>query len=172
MKLETDIGTIGRLAEKNRDADWAFRSYLKSCDLSAEEIDALVHKHYKAVSEQIACRKCGNCCRVVGPLFKEKDVQRLAAHLKITGEAFIRDYLKPEEDGEGRPLKSLPCPFLSDNSCVVYEQRPDDCRSYPHLHKKDFVFRLMQAVSNCSICPIVYHVYNRLKAEIGPKTRG
>ena len=39
-------------------------------------------------------------------------------------------------------------------------------RSYPHLQKEDFVFRLAQAVSNCSICPIAFNVYERLKAEL------
>ena len=171
MEIETNIGTIERLAEKNRPADWAFRSYLKGCDLSAEEIDSLVHKHYKAVAEQIDCRKCANCCKVVGPRLKEKDIERLSAHLKITGEAFVLEYLSQNEEGEGRPFKSLPCPFLSGNSCAVYDQRPDDCRSYPHLHKEGFVFRLMQTVSNCAVCPIVYNVYGRLKEEVGGRKK-
>ena len=171
MKLEADIGAIERMAEKNRKADWAFRSYLKGCDLSAEEVDVLVQKHYKAVAEQIDCRKCGNCCKVVGPRLKEKDIERLSAQLKITSGDFVREYLSQNEEGEGRPFKSLPCLFLSDNSCTVYDQRPDDCRSYPHLHKKGFVFRLMQAVSNCSVCPIIYNVYGRLKEEIAPGKR-
>lgn len=171
MKLETDIRTIEKLAEKNRDADWAFRGFLKNSDLSVKEIDALVHKHYKAVSEHIDCRKCGNCCKVVGPLLKEKDIKRLSAHLKITSEAFVREYLSQNENGEGHLFKFLPCPFLSGNSCTVYSRRPADCRSYPHLHKKQFVFRLMQAVSNCSVCPIVCNVYSRLKAEIEARNK-
>ena len=44
--------------------------------------------------------------------------------------------------------------------------RPNDCRSYPHLHKPEFVFRLIQAVSNCSVCPISYNVFELLKQEI------
>lgn len=30
--------------------------------------------------------------------------------------------------------------------CSVYDCRPRDCQSYPHLHKKDFVFRMNQAL--------------------------
>ncbi|MBN1676299.1 MAG: hypothetical protein JXR37_34970 [Kiritimatiellae bacterium] len=41
-----------------------------------------------------------------------------------------------------------------------------DCRSYPHLHKKPFVARLTQAYSNCSVCPIVYNVYEELKKRL------
>ena len=57
-------------------------------------------------------------------------------------------------------------PLLSDNCCTVYDHRPDDCRSYPHLHKDEFVFRLIQAVENCSVCPIVFNVFERLKDEL------
>ena len=40
-----------------------------------------------------------------------------------------------------------------------------DCRSFPHLHKRDFVFRLIQAVENCALCPIVFGVYEGLKRQ-------
>ncbi|MFZ4394680.1 MAG: YkgJ family cysteine cluster protein [Kiritimatiellia bacterium] len=69
------------------------------------------------------------------------------------------------EDGD-LTFNRRPCPFLSENRCRVYEHRPDTCRSYPHLQKKEFVFRLTQAVGNCSVCPIVFNVYERLKTEL------
>ena len=166
MKLETDIKTIERLAERNQDADWEFRSYLKGVDLPSEEIDAVVHRLYKTVSEQIDCRKCGNCCKIIGPRLKDKDIERLSAHLKLTHEAFAGEYLSQSKDEDGCQFKASPCPFLADNSCTVYDVRPEDCRSFPHLHKDGFVFRLMSVVSNCSVCPIVYNVYAQLKGEI------
>ncbi len=46
------------------------------------------------------------------------------------------------------------------NCCTVYDARPDDCRSFPHLHKDEFVFRLIQVVNNCSVCQIVYTTYS------------
>ena len=49
---------------------------------------------------------------------------------------------------------------------IVYAHRPKDCHSYPHLHKKEFVFRLWGVVENCSICPIVFNVYEQLKDEL------
>ena len=49
---------------------------------------------------------------------------------------------------------------------TAYPCRPDDCRSFPHLHKEEFVFRLIQAVENCWICPIVFNVFERLKIEL------
>jgi Fe-S-cluster containining protein len=55
---------------------------------------------------------------------------------------------------------------LQNNLCRVYNDRPGDCRSYPHLHKRDFVFRVNQAFSNCFVCPIVFNVYEELKREL------
>jgi hypothetical protein len=52
------------------------------------------------------------------------------------------------------------------------EARPNDCRLFPHLHKKGFVFRLIQVVENCSICPIVFNVFERLKQELWHKPPG
>ena len=49
---------------------------------------------------------------------------------------------------------------------TVTVDRPDDCRSYPHLDKEGFVLRLTQAFSNCSICPVVYNVYHELMRRL------
>jgi len=166
MRLETDISTIERLAREREDANWRFRCFLKKCDLDEEELDAIVHDLYRAVSEQIDCLECANCCRVVQPLLKQRDITRLAGALGMPYGDFVRQYLTEDEEDGGYVFKSVPCPFLSGNSCSVYPNRPDDCRSYPHLHKREFVFRLNQAVSNCSVCPISYNVFELLKQEI------
>ena len=56
--------------------------------------------------------------------------------------------------------------FLNDNKCTQYDSRPVNCALYPHLHKKDFVFRLIGVVNNYSICPIVFNVYEALKNKL------
>ena len=95
-----------------------------------------------------------------------KDSERLAKRLGGTASEFRRRHLKGNEDGEGFVFTSMPCPFQDGNACSVYDDRPDVCRSFPHLHKKDFVFRLSQVVENCEVCPIVFNVYERLKGEL------
>jgi hypothetical protein len=75
-------------------------------------------------------------------------------------------HLRPTEDKDAYCFRQKPCPFLRNNCCTVYDARPDDCRSFPHLHKDEFVFRLIQVVNNCSVCPIVYNVFERLKEEL------
>jgi Fe-S-cluster containining protein len=82
---------------------------------------------------------------------------------------FRSRFLADDPEREGSVFRKQPCPFLQDNLCTVYEHRPSDCRSYPHLHKREFVFRMNQAFSNCSVCPIVFNVYEELKREFWRK---
>jgi Fe-S-cluster containining protein len=166
MKLETDIHRIEELTRQNEDEDRRYRCLLKRCGLTTEEIDAIVHRHYRAVSEQIECQECGNCCKVFRPLLKAEDIDRLARRLRIPRADFIREYLDDYENGKEHSFKLTPCPFLADNACTVYPDRPDACRLYPGLHRKGFVLNLSLAFSSCSVCPLVYNVYERVKMEI------
>ena len=99
------------------------------------------------------------------PTLDEADVNRLAAGLGMTPDELTTRHLTRDEEGH-LTFNRLPCPFLVENRCSVYEHRPDVCRSYPHLHKPRFVSRLMLAIGNCSICPISFNVYERLKEDL------
>ena len=48
----------------------------------------------------------------------------------------------------------------------IESDRPEDCRSFPHLHKESFISRLWGVIDNYSICPIVFNVFERLKIEL------
>jgi uncharacterized protein len=63
-------------------------------------------------------------------------------------------------------FKNSPCPFLENKKCTVYNQRPTDCKSYPHLQKKNFTTRLLGVMDNYSICPIVFNVFEDLKQAL------
>lgn len=165
MKLQKDPKVVAKLAEQREDANWRFRTFLKGIDLEIEELDAIVHRHYEEVASQIDCCACGNCCRQILPTLDHADVSRLAAGLGTTSGEIVTQYLTRTKDGN-LTFNRRPCPFLSGNRCRVYEHSPVTCRSFPHLHKKEFVFRLVQAVSNCSVCPISFNVYERIKDEL------
>ncbi len=166
MKLVTDIKQIEMLAAEKKDQNWRFRCFLKGCELEVEELDAIVHRLNDAISEKIDCQTCGHCCRIIHPILKKKDIKWLASHLSMSAPEFEETYLVRDEEEDGFTFRSTPCPFLSGNSCTVYSARPEDCRSYPHLHKDGFVFRASGVFSNCSVCPIVYNVYELLKDEL------
>lgn len=168
MKIETDIKKIEQLSRQREDENWEFSCFLKGSDHSIAKIDSTVHHLYQEVSAQIDCTRCGNCCRVIQPNLTSTDIKRLASQLESTIKEFRLRFLQQNNEGEGSVFNVQPCPFLKNNRCEVYENRPRDCRSYPHLHKREFVFRVNQAFFNCSVCPIVFNVFEGLKQALWP----
>jgi len=164
--METNINKIRKLSTEKEDENWEFRSSLKGCDISEDKIDLIVHELYKKVSSEIDCRTCANCCRELQPVLDQEDIERLSKCLGISVAQFKDQYLVKEDDPGKFCFKKKPCPFLKDNLCLNYNYRPKDCKSYPHLQKCGFVFRLINVIGNCSICPIVFNVYECLKYEI------
>lgn len=160
----TDINKIEELSKEKEDENWEFRTFLKSYDRPPEEIDAIVHELFEEISSQIDCRTCANCCKVSLPVLDEEDVEKFSEGLAISTSQFKSQYLNKEE--EGFTFKDKPCPFLKDNLCSNYDCRPKECISYPHLQKDDFIFRLIGVIDNCSVCPIVFNVFEKLKEEL------
>ena len=168
MRVETDLGSVLRLAKECDDENWEFRTFLKRCD--EDDVDTRVHRILDEVKAQIDCTACGNCCAVMRPQMRGADIERLSKALSMTPEEFREQYVAKDEDGHIL-LRGRPCPFLENKRCTVYDARPEDCRSYPHLHKERFVGRLMGVTSNCAVCPIVFNVYERLKHEMWRERR-
>jgi len=166
MKIEIDIDRIRNLSEEKEEENWAFRSFLKSCEIPPSKIDLVVQKLNTTISSQIDCQTCGNCCKEILPVLKENDAISMARQLKLSINEFKNQYLVKTEDSDGYTFNTNPCPFLKDNRCTVHGFRPEDCRSYPHLHKKNFVARTISVIKNCSVCPIVFNVYENLKNEV------
>jgi len=164
--MKVDIEHIKKLANRRENENWTFRHRLKGSDIPIEEIDETVQTLYSKYSSEIDCTQCGNCCRVATPVLREDDIRRIADALGLSVQEVRRKYVGLDEDGD-ITFNSKPCPFLSGNACRMYESRPDDCRSYPHLHKDGFLFRMGQAFGNCFICPIVFYVYEGLKKRYG-----
>jgi Fe-S-cluster containining protein len=99
------------------------------------------------------------------PLILKKDLKSLSLATNRTIDEFKKEYTQIEKDGD-MSFNKLPCPFLKDLKCSVYDCRPNDCRSYPHLHKKDFISRLFGVIDSYSICPIVFNVFEELKSRL------
>jgi hypothetical protein len=167
MNIETDLNKIKILGKKKEKENFRFRSYLKNLEIKIEEIDKIVHKINDEVTSQIDCTKCGNCCKSVKPILDNEDINKFAEGLKITPKEMLDNYCKvSKEERDKYEFKGVPCPFLKENKCTNYEDRPKDCQSYPHLQKEDFVFRIWGVIDNYSICPIVFNVFEILKEEL------
>jgi Fe-S-cluster containining protein len=171
MKLEIDILKLEAVSRLNYEDEMHYRSILKASDLTREEIDSIVRKHYEEVSAQIDCRECANCCRVFCPPLTMEDIDRLARFKRTSREDLIEKYLAVSAHGQAHSMRSSPCPFLEGNECGVYPARPAGCRAYPGLERPGFLSRIGEVFSNCSVCPMVYHVYERVKREIRERER-
>jgi uncharacterized protein len=152
---------LKQLTDKNRQETAAFLKRLKK--KNPKDLDDFVHDlHVEAFSE-FNCLDCANCCKTIGPRLIDKDIDRLAGHLKIKPSEFMEQYILTDEDGDF-VFREHPCPFLlPDNYCMVYENRPKACREYPHTDRKRFYQILTLSHKNCETCPVVFEIFEELK---------
>ncbi len=159
---------LQNLAKEKEDENWDFRKFLKFYDLSDDELDQLVFKIADEVGSTIECTSCGRCCKELRPTPSQEDQKRLAARLELTVEQLREKYLRyrDTDDERGWRMKASPCSFHKDNKCIVYEDRPQNCRDYPYLHKSDFSYRTMGMIERTFTCPIVFTVMEELKEAL------
>ena len=101
-----------------------------------KNLDKIAQEIHDEVFQEIDCTACANCCKTLGPDFKEADITRIAKYFKMKLPAFEAEFLQVDEDGD-KVFKSMPCPFLgSDNLCSIYDVRPKACREFPHTDRK------------------------------------
>ncbi len=166
MLIEKDLDKIKLLGERNERQNFKFRLFLKNLNMESKKIDIIVHEIYGEVVNEIDCTQCANCCRQIKPLLDEKDIDIFIKTLSIDAKTFKSNYLQEVKEHAEKltfEFKELPCPFLQNNKCRNYQNRPKDCRSYPYLNKKNFTTRLLSIIDNYSICPIVFNVFELLK---------
>ncbi|CAN5485453.1 YkgJ family cysteine cluster protein [soil metagenome] len=162
--LLTDLTAIAINAEKNESENLRFRELLKQKD--AAEIDKLVFKLNDEITPQVDCTVCGNCCRSLMINVEDADTARLSAHLQLAKEDFYNRYVERSSQGSLAVMNTIPCHFLHENKCTVYEARPNECREFPGLHHPGFAKRLFTIFMHYGRCPIIYNVVEKLKDEI------
>jgi Fe-S-cluster containining protein len=159
----TDLVQIRMLGEKKRDENTRFRKSMKS------HSDRILRRIAQDIEEQIDCTACANCCKVASVRVSERDVERLARHLRIPAGRVLADYTV-ETAAEGRILRRDPagCVFLSGNECGIYEARPDICQRFPHLVRGQgsIASRMWEFVDRACYCPIVYNSLEAFKDEL------
>ncbi len=135
--------------------------------LMPKDLDKVTNRLHDEAFEHIDCLQCANCCATIGPLLKDKDIERLAASQKIKPSDFTEKYLRIDEDNDF-VFKSHPCPFLGDDKyCGVYENRPKACADYPHTQQNKMHNKLRITFLNTMICPAVAQVAEGLKKVYG-----
>src|ERR1035438_4523391 len=99
----TDLVQIRLQGEKKRAENERFRKFMKSRD-RRDHSDRSLRRMAESIEEQIDCTQCANCCRVATVSVTERDVERLARHLRVAPKKFLAEYTE-ESDEEGRILR-------------------------------------------------------------------
>jgi Fe-S-cluster containining protein len=162
----TDLVQIRLQGEKKRPENERFRKFLKTHSHN----DRALRHIAEEIEEQIDCTACANCCKSATTTIAERDVERLARHLRITPAKFLADYteLSPEEGRILRRIDGAGCVFLDGNLCSVYDARPDTCQRFPHLVRGQgsLASRMWQFIDRATYCPIVYNSLEAFKDEL------
>jgi Fe-S-cluster containining protein len=140
-----------------------FQFYLRQVD--SQEIDKAVFQLAEIISPKINCTDCGNCCKSLMVNIDEAEANHLAQHLGKSRDDFDEAYISKGESGR-MVINSIPCHFLEDNSCSVYEHRFAGCREFPALHVPDFNKRLFTTYMHYDRCPIIFNVMENLKLNL------
>lgn len=159
-----DLERYRALAEQKQGEHRKFLASLKK--KAPKNLDKIVQQVHTEVFNEIDCIKCANCCKTLGPLFTEADIQRISKHFRMKLSAFEEMYLKVDEDGD-KIFKSMPCPFLGeDNLCSIYDVRPKACREFPHTDRKKIYQINHLTIKNTLTCPAAYLFVEKLKDRI------
>lgn len=164
MTQEIDIGEYHQLALQKQKEHRKFLATLKK--KAPKNLDKIVQEVHTEVFREIDCTKCANCCKVLGPLFTEADISRIAKHFRMRLPVFEDMYLRVDEDND-KVFKSMPCPFLGeDNLCSIYDIRPKACREFPHTDRKKIYQINHLTIQNTLICPAVYLFVEKLQERL------
>jgi hypothetical protein len=113
-----------------------------------EKLKETILKEYPRLTKESTfkfnCHKnisCFNkCCSDVNIFLTPYDVLRLKNRLKISSQEFLDKYsFLPIDENQNHPVVMLKmnsdetkaCPFVGDEGCTVYSDRPWPCRMYP-----------------------------------------
>jgi uncharacterized protein len=126
-------------------------------------LDEQFESTHDAVFETVDCLTCAHCCKTTSPIFKERDIRRIAKAQRMSISQFSRQYLKRDDEGDW-VLQSSPCSFLESetNACSIYDVRPQACREYPHTNRKNMAGILNLTEQNAHLCPAVSSIVQKM----------
>jgi len=162
--MEEFLKQLPKLAKDKHKENKTFFTKLKK--KTPKNLDYIMQDLHAEEFERTDCLTCANCCKTTGPLFTDKDVDRIAKHFKQKPQQFIANYLRVDEEND-YVLQSVPCTFLgADNYCSIYDVRPKACREFPHTDRKKFQQISNLTIKNVAICPAAYNIVEEMKRRI------
>lgn len=162
--MQDQIQNLPKLAKDKYKENKAFFKKLKR--KPPKHLDYVMQELHDAEFERTDCLLCANCCKTTGPLFTDKDIQRISKYFKMKQQQFIDIYLRIDEEND-YVLQSVPCAFLGpDNYCSIYDVRPKACREFPHTDRKKFHQISNLTLKNVAICPATFNIVEAMKKQI------
>lgn len=163
MTLTHNLDEIEQAALVKEEENFHFKDFLRHQD--AALIDEKVHALNEAITPQIDCTTCGNCCQQLMINVTAPENEALAAHLKMPVDSFTDQYIETSLQGD-MVVNTIPCHFLTGTRCSIYEFRFKECRNFPGLHQPDFNGRLFSTFMHYGRCLIIYNVVEALKKDL------
>lgn len=167
--MKVDASNVGAVARDGFQENLLLARYLREQnDLSAGEVDEMVARIARQVWASLDCTTCGKCCRDLQPGVTDADVADLCRRLGMSESEFHARYLVDSTEVDYTPyqFRRMPCVFLVNGRCSVYEDRPDICRRYPYLDEGGFSHKVVDMIDRAETCPIVCMVLEELKAAL------
>ncbi len=163
--MEEQLKHLPRRSKEKYDETKKYFARLKK--KRPKRLDLLVQELHDDEFSTTDCLTCANCCKTTSPIFTDKDIARIAKHLRMKESAFVEMYLSQDEDNF-MVLKTAPCTFLdtTDNSCFIYDVRPKACAEYPHTNRKKFIQLTDLTLKNTAVCPAVFNIVEALKKKL------
>lgn len=159
--MQDFIDQLPNLAKDKHTETKKFFSKLKK--KPPKQLDLIMQELHDEVFSRTDCLECANCCKTTGPLFTNKDIERISKHFKQKPQQFIEQYLHIDEDND-YVLQQTPCTFLAaDNYCLIYDVRPKACAEFPHTNRKKFQQISNLTLKNVAICPAAFNIVEKMK---------
>lgn len=162
--MQEFIDNLPKLAKEKHNDHKAFFKKLKK--KPPKQLDYIMQDLHDEEFEKTDCLECANCCKTTGPLFTDKDIERISKVFKLKPVKFIERYLRLDEDND-YVLQAVPCTFLgADNYCSIYDVRPKACREFPHTNRKKFQQISSLTLKNVAICPAAFNIVEKMQQSI------
>jgi Fe-S-cluster containining protein len=162
--MQDFINNLPKLAKDKHNENKKFFDKLKK--KTPKNLDYIMQELHEQEFKRTDCLQCANCCKTTGPLFTDKDIERISKHFKLKPQQFINQYLRMDEEND-YVLQSVPCSFLgADNYCSIYDVRPKACSEFPHTDRKKFQQISNLTLKNVAICPAAFNIVEEMKKLI------
>lgn len=163
MQIYNHPDQIESIAKLKASENVAFEKFLRECE--SEKIDNEIVELQKIATDSIDCTQCGNCCKSFMINVDEHEADKVSNALNISRSDFDKTYIEKGMN-DMMIINTIPCSFLKENRCSIYENRFSGCREFPALHLPDIQKRLFIIFHNYERCPIIFTVIEELKKKL------